>query len=94
MQIQWRELFKQRRRLTLERKQQLIQEIKNTDQVARCHGIKPELLYRWMKQAEFSRWQYSDPTAKVVTAFTPSPQEFRTLKSENKQLMDIFRTTM
>lgn len=82
----------QRRRFTLEMKQQLIQEARdvgNAAQVARRHGVDPRMLYRWMKQAEHSDWQHSDPTAKVVTAYTPSPQQFRTLESENKQLKEI-----
>lgn len=45
----------QRRRFTIEFKQQVIQEARevgNAAQVARRHNINPKILYRWMDQAE------------------------------------------
>lgn len=74
----------QRRRFTIEFKQQVIQEAKeagNASQVARRHNINPKMLYRWMDQAE-----HTDSASKAIAAYTPSTQEFRSLEGENKQL--------
>lgn len=61
----------QRRRFTLEFKQQVIQEAKeigNASQVARRHNINPKVSYRWMKEAEHTDWQQTDRSSKMVKA--------------------------
>ncbi|TYP67354.1 transposase [Paenibacillus methanolicus] len=82
----------QRRRFTIEFKQQVIQEAKevgNAAQVARRHNINPKMLYRWIDQAEHTDWKTTDASSKAVAAYTPSPQEFRSLEGENKQLKEL-----
>lgn len=82
----------QRRRFTIEFKQQVIQEAKeagNASQVARRHHINPKLLYRWMEQAEHSDWQHTESSSKTIKTYTPSPQEFRSLEGQNKQLKEL-----
>ncbi|WP_019120886.1 transposase, partial [Brevibacillus massiliensis] len=82
----------QRRRYSLEFKQQLIQEAKeagNASQVARRHGIDVKLLYRWMRNSKHADWQNTSPEAKAVTSYTPSPGEFRELESENEKLKKL-----
>ncbi|QAY68294.1 transposase [Paenibacillus protaetiae] len=82
----------QRRRFTIEFKQQVIHEAKevgNAAQVARRHNINPKILYRWMEQAEHTDWKATNSSAKAVSAYVPSPQEFRTLEGENKQLKEL-----
>ncbi|MBW7452421.1 transposase, partial [Paenibacillus sepulcri] len=85
-------IFMQRRRFTIEFKQQLIQEaseIGNASQVARRHGVDPKMLYRWIKQTEHADWKNTDPALKAVKVYTPSPHEFRSLEGENKQLKEL-----
>ncbi|MDQ6423671.1 transposase [Paenibacillus sp. LHD-117] len=82
----------QRRRFSVEMKNQIIQEAKevgNASQVARRHSIDPKILYRWMKAAQHTDWKQADPANKVVATYTPSPQEFRTLEGENRQLKEL-----
>ncbi|SDS68609.1 Transposase [Paenibacillaceae bacterium GAS479] len=82
----------QRRRFTIEMKNQIIKEAKevgNASQVARRHSIDPKVLYRWMKAAEHTDWKQTDPTTKVVAAYTPSPKEFRSMEGENRQLKEL-----
>ncbi|MED4600228.1 transposase [Paenibacillus validus] len=82
----------QRRRFTLEFKQQIIQEAKevgNASQVARRHNLNPKVLYRWMNEADHTDWQQTEPSAKTIKAYVPSPQEFRSLEGENKQLKEL-----
>ncbi|TBL77433.1 transposase [Paenibacillus thalictri] len=82
----------QRRRFTLEFKQQIIQEAKevgNASQVARRHNMNPKMLYRWMNEAEHTDWQQSEASAKIIKTYVPSPQEFRSLEGENKQLKGL-----
>lgn len=82
----------QRRRFTNEMKNQIIQEAKevgNTALVARRHNIDPKVVYRWIKASEHTDWKHADPTTKTVAAYTPSPQEFRSLEGENRQLKEL-----
>lgn len=78
----------QRKRYSIEFKQQLAQEAKeagNATQVARRHGIdvKCEKLYRWIRDSKHADWKNASPDAKAVTSYTPSPGEFRELETEN-----------
>ncbi|ERI10929.1 transposase [Aneurinibacillus aneurinilyticus] len=82
----------QRKRYSLEFKQQLVQEAKeagNTTQVARRHGIDVKLLYRWIRNSKHADWQNASPEAKAVTSYTPSPGEFRELETENDKLKKL-----
>lgn len=82
----------QRRRFTMEFKQQVIQEAKevnNAAQVARRHNLNAKMLYRWMEQAEHTDWKTTDVSAKAISSYMPSPREFRTLEGENKQLKEL-----
>jgi Transposase and inactivated derivatives len=82
----------QRRRFTIEFKQQVIQEAKevgNAAQVARRHNISPQVLYRWMEQSEHMDWKTTSSTSKAISAYVPSSQEFRALEGENKQLKEL-----
>ncbi|USG65058.1 transposase [Brevibacillus ruminantium] len=74
----------QRKRYSIEFKQQLIQEAQeagNASQVATRHGIDVKMLYRWIRD-----WQNTFTEAKAVTSYTPSPREFRELETENNKL--------
>jgi len=54
----------QRKRYTLEFKQQLIQEAAEAGiqtQVARRHGIDPKMLSRWVREAKHLGWQKCSP---------------------------------
>lgn len=50
----------QRKRYSLEFKQQMVQEAKvagNATQVARRHGIDVKMLYRWIRDSKHADWQ-------------------------------------
>ncbi|MDQ8738619.1 transposase [Paenibacillus sp. LHD-38] len=82
----------QRRRFTIEFKQQVIHEAKevgNAAQVARRHNINSKMLNRWMERAEHTDWKTTDSSAKAISVYSPSPQEFQALEGENKQLKEI-----
>ncbi|QHZ55179.1 transposase [Brevibacillus sp. NSP2.1] len=82
----------QRRRYSIEFKQQLIQEaheVGNASQVARRHGIDPKMLYRWIRDSKHADWQNTSSEAKAVTSYTPSPGEFRELETENDKLKKL-----
>ncbi|RNB45574.1 hypothetical protein EB820_25650, partial [Brevibacillus agri] len=54
------DIFMQRRRYSIEFKQQLIQEaheVGNASQVARRHGIDLKMLYRWIRDSKHADWQ-------------------------------------
>ncbi len=81
-----------RKRYTIEFKQQLVQEaqeVGNAALVARRHGIDVENLYRWIRESKHADWQNVAPDAKNVTSYTPTPQEFRHLESENDKLKQL-----
>ncbi|WP_405082309.1 transposase [Paenibacillus chitinolyticus] len=64
-------------------------EVGNAVQVARRHDINPKMLYHWIEQSEHTDWKTTDSSSKAVAANTPSPQEFRSLEGENKQLKEL-----
>ncbi|RNB65400.1 transposase, partial [Brevibacillus invocatus] len=82
----------QRKRYSIEFKQQLIQEaqeVGNASQVARRHGIDVKMLYRWIRDSKHTDWQNASADAKAVTSYTPSPGEFRELETENDKLKKL-----
>jgi transposase len=79
----------QRKRHTMEFKQQVIQEARevgNASLVARRHDLNPKLLYQWIKNATHTDWKETSPHAKKVASYTPSPTEFREMETQNDQL--------
>ncbi|MFE9279610.1 hypothetical protein ACQKLN_24910 [Paenibacillus glucanolyticus] len=42
-----------------------------------------------MNEVEHVDWQHTYPSAKAIKAYVPSPQEFRSLEGENKQLKEL-----
>lgn len=79
----------ERRRYPKEFKDQLIGEAiqaGNASAVAKCHGIDPRLLSRWIQESKHNDWDQTSSGAKEVTAYTPFLQEFKELESENDKL--------
>jgi len=73
-------------------KEQLIkeaQEVGNTLSVARQHGVSPKTLYRWIQDSKHKAWEKAGADAKKVTAYIPSPQEFRQMEKENNTLKKL-----
>lgn len=82
----------QRKRYSLEFKQQVIQEaveVGNASQVARRHGLSPKQVYDWMKLSKHSGWQSTQTDAKKVQTYTPSPHEFKELETKVDTLKKI-----
>lgn len=73
-------------------KEQLVkeaQEVGNVLSVAKRHGISEKTLYRWIQDSKHKAWEERDRTAKKVTAYIPSPQEFRQMEKENNTLKKL-----
>jgi transposase-like protein len=85
-------ILMQRIRHPKEFKDQLIDEAiqaGNASSVAKRHDIDPKLLCRWIRESKHKAWDKTSNEAKKVTAYTPSPQEFKELESENDKLKQI-----
>ena len=86
----------QRKSYSVEFKQQLIQEaqeVGNASQVARKHGIDGKMLSRWIRQSKQTNWKQTNPEAKKMVSYTPSPKEFQTLEHENDKLKKLLGET-
>lgn len=73
-------------------KEQLIQEaqeVGNALSVAKRHGVSPKTLYRWIQDCKHKAWKETAADAKKVTAYIPSPQEFRQMEKENNTLKKL-----
>lgn len=82
----------QRKRYTMEFKQQVLQEAKeigNIAQVARRHGLVPKVVYNWMKMSKHQDWQTTSTDAKRVSTYVPSTSEFKEIETENDKLKKI-----
>lgn len=82
----------ERKRYPKEFKEQLIQEAKeigSVGQVAKRHGISAKSLYRWIEESKHKSWRETPKEAKKVVSYLPSPQEYKSLESENEKLKQI-----
>lgn len=82
----------QRKRYTMEFKQQVLQEVAevgNASQVARRHGLEPKAVYNWMKQSKHADWNNTNRQSKKVSSYVPSTNEFKELEDENDKLKKI-----
>lgn len=82
----------QRKRYTLEFKEQILKEVRevgNAAQVARRHGIVPKVVYNWMSKSKHQDWQTAASEAKKVASYVPSSSEFKELETENDKLKKI-----
>lgn len=82
----------QRKRYTMEFKQQVPQEameVGNIAQVARRYGLVPKIVYDWIKKSNHQGWQITSTDAKKVSTYVPSLNEFKELETENNKLKKI-----
>ena len=73
-------------------KEQLVKEARevgNAVSVAKRHGVNVKTLYRWIQDSKHKAWEEPDGNAKKVTAYVPSPQEFRQMEKENNTLKKL-----
>lgn len=80
------------KRYNHEFKQMVIQEVNEANdvaQVARRHGLNPKTIYRWLAESKHKAWDVTEPVAKRTAIYTPTPQEFKQLESENGQLKKL-----
>ena len=80
------------KRYTHEFKQMVIQEANEANdvaQVARRHELDPKTIYRWRGESKHKAWDATEPGAKRTVIYTPTPQEFKQLESENGQLKKL-----
>lgn len=81
-----------RKRYPKDFKDQLImeaQETGNAFSVAKRHGISEKTLYRWIQESKHKAWEETEGNAKKITAYIPSPQEFRQIEKENNTLKKL-----
>lgn len=79
----------QRKRYTLEFKEQVLKEVRgvgNAAQVARRHGLIAKVVYNRMEKSKHQDWQTASPVAKKVASYVPSSVEFKELETENDTL--------
>lgn len=65
---------------------QEVKEVNDVGQVARRHNIHIKTLYRWLSEEKHQAWKNTPPNAKKTVTYTPAPQEFKQLETENDRL--------
>lgn len=60
------------------------QEVGNAVPVAKKHGIKVKVVYRWLKESKHKAWANTPSDAKKMVEYLSSPKEFRQLEDENE----------